>query len=656
MHRDGAKPYVLGLAILLAGAGVLSFGSGPAAGIPLTPHAPIFIDGNAAFTPANGVTGGSGTTADPYTIAGWVINASAANGIEIRNTNSSLRIDSVEIRGGRPVNAGLFLENVTNAFLTNVTSLENTYGILVRDSSNVTVERSTVSHNDFDGIAGTSSTIFELIQNNVTESGAYGIHLLATPFATVDRNTVSYSGRLVANGVDIFLEGSLMPAVSRNDISALGNYGVYASGSQGVNFWGNRVANHSVGLYLESSNDATVMGNELRENVQAVSVRSERAAIRWNEFTNNTNAVFIFESGTSWVLDNNVSTNGGFGVVLSYSVGDTIARNRFAHDGVLLFGNRTEDFASHTMTADNQVNGRPLRYLKDCAATVVDGAATGELVAANCTGIRISNLTIGQTDAAVTLAFVRGAEISGNLLWGSAYGVRLLSSSGVRTFHNAILNNGVSAADDGVAVWDLGYPDGGNFWSGYSGVDNCSGPAQSVCPDADGLGDTPYVLPGGIVDHFPLLRPWNATRLPMVAAFDVTPAKGDISTGYTFNASSSTDPNGPDVEIEVRWDWNADGFWDTEWTTTKTASHSFPVPGTHRVRLEIRDGLGMTANLSKDVVVGEGPVFLGLDVIGAGVLVVAIVALAATAIFLVMRRRGRRPPPENKPYLEPRNI
>ena len=41
----------------------------------LTPRAPILIVGNDNFTPANGVTSGSGTESDPYIIENWDINA-----------------------------------------------------------------------------------------------------------------------------------------------------------------------------------------------------------------------------------------------------------------------------------------------------------------------------------------------------------------------------------------------------------------------------------------------------------------------------------------------------------------------------------------------------------------------------------------------------
>jgi len=61
----------------------------------LTPHTPILIVGNADFTPANGVSSGTGTPSDPYVIEGWDINASTAVGIDVRNTNTPFVIRDV---------------------------------------------------------------------------------------------------------------------------------------------------------------------------------------------------------------------------------------------------------------------------------------------------------------------------------------------------------------------------------------------------------------------------------------------------------------------------------------------------------------------------------------------------------------------------------
>ncbi|HKI75855.1 MAG TPA: hypothetical protein VKA28_01525, partial [Candidatus Bathyarchaeia archaeon] len=74
---------------------------------------------------------------------------------------------------------------------------------------------------------------------------------------------------------------------------------------------------------------------------------------------------------------------------------------------------------------------------------------------------------------------------------------------------NNLVNNTIQAQDDqpGQNSWDNEYPSGGNYWSDYKGVDNCSGPQQNICPSPDGIGDTPYVF-NSAQDNYPLMNPF----------------------------------------------------------------------------------------------------------------------------------------------------
>jgi PKD repeat protein len=88
------------------------------------------------------------------------------------------------------------------------------------------------------------------------------------------------------------------------------------------------------------------------------------------------------------------------------------------------------------------------------------------------------------------------------------------------------------------------------------------------------------------IDEEPMTAP--------MAAFTVTPAAGPITTVFTVDASGSSDGEDELSALEVRWDWEDDGAYDTDWRVTKTATHTYAVSGTHTVRLEVRDTDGMT--------------------------------------------------------------
>ncbi len=72
-----------------------------------------------------------------------------------------------------------------------------------------------------------------------------------------------------------------------------------------------------------------------------------------------------------------------------------------------------------------------------------------------------------------------------------------------------MVNNTAQASDPILAqnAWDNNYPNGGNFWSDYQGVDNCSGPSQNICSGSDGIGDTAYNITTDVADRYPLVSP-----------------------------------------------------------------------------------------------------------------------------------------------------
>jgi parallel beta-helix repeat protein len=83
----------------------------------------------------------------------------------------------------------------------------------------------------------------------------------------------------------------------------------------------------------------------------------------------------------------------------------------------------------------------------------------------------------------------------GNSVSNNYYGMALEDSNNNKIFLNNYINNDINAADYGVNnKWDNGII--GNHWDDYMGVD----------ANHDGIGDTPYLIPGaaGSQDNFPI--------------------------------------------------------------------------------------------------------------------------------------------------------
>jgi len=589
----------------------------------------IFIDGNGNFTPASGVVGGSGRPSDPFVIAGWTIIASSGPGIQIRNTNAYFVIRDVAIRDGSPTNPGVWLQGVANGQVLRVASTGNRYGIVIQNSDNLTVSASEVRLNDYEGISVTNSTRIVLADSHILDNGLYGVHVLDTPSANLTGNTIGGNGYLSATPIEVFFEAAPAAVFADNLLLSQGASGVYLSASPNGIVRGNSVANHSFAVFLESSDSTRVVGNSFSSNGFALYVHSESVSVSDNVFRDNEYGLYLFQRGNATIEGNQFSAFGGKGVVVWGSERNRIRTNHFNYTGVLLEGTTVNDFDSHEIASSNFVNGRPLRYYHDCGPLSLDGQPTGQLLVSNCTGFRASNLTIGQTDVAVELAYVQDAVLQHNVLWGSYYGLRLIASSGIVATQNSFALNSAQVSGKDRETWDAGYPSGGNYWSDYGGTDDCSGVLQDICPDADGIGDTAYSVSNAGIDRYPTVRPFNAPPLPLAASFTVLPASGDTSSFFVLNASASSDPSGPDSGILVRWDFDGDGIWDTDWSLTKTATHRFDEPGSHTVRLEITDGRGRIANMTHEIFVA--PVrFLGLEI------PLAIVVLSGFAILIAV--------------------
>src|SRR2546430_8009151 len=109
-------------------------------------HSSILIVGNAEFTPANGVTGGTGTASDPYVIQGWNINMCwqcPYYGIEVANTTAYFRIFNVTVSSlitAQPA-TDILLKNATNGRIDNSVVQDESIlccgGIIVDSSRNV---------------------------------------------------------------------------------------------------------------------------------------------------------------------------------------------------------------------------------------------------------------------------------------------------------------------------------------------------------------------------------------------------------------------------------------------------------------------------------------------------------------------------------------
>ncbi len=573
--------------------------------------------------------------------------------------------------------AGIHVVYTTNVSVNRSSFFGGSRGVVAESSERLVVHGSAFS-GGYVGIGFAWARDVRISGNDIRGTGSRGVDLVAAVNATVEDNLIQDG-----DAAGLYASASRNLTISNNSISRTTwilngpGAGIYLSGVGGVRIVANQLFENRLGMLLHTSQDAIVTRNTVADGLAGVILYRTNATVTENTFALNRTGLDLQQTNGT-VVTNNTFLGGA--ALLSSSTNATVAGNLFTASGLVILqnpwvrgANPRPYFATHTITTDNLVNGKPLLYYKDCAGLDINGTSLGQLIVAGCTGIRVANLRINATAVGIELAVVDGAVVASNEVTDSLYGILVHSSANATLADNrirdtwdgivlesssnvsvddsevlygggsgilvaifssdiAIVGNTVANHSDGIRVvlstlvsvhhnnlidntfqatdlwgtdnaWDDGYPSGGNYWSNYTGVDNCSGPGQDVCPGADGIGDTPFVLDADSQDRYPLMSPYRANNTPPIAAFVSSPSTGDTTTLFTVDASPSQDAEDPSAAIVVRWDWEGDGTWDTTWSTTKEAQHRYSAPGTYAITLEVRDTGRLTDRTTRPVTV-----------------------------------------------------
>ena len=93
----------------------------------------------------------------------------------------------------------------------------------------------------------------------------------------------------------------------------------------------------------------------------------------------------------------------------------------------------------------------------------------------------------------------------------------------------------------------------------------------------------------------------TASNVAPFAAFSVNPPRGSVETLFVLDAGESSDIEDDSALLEVRWDFEDDGTWDTPFSSVKNVSHSFGTAGTKTIRCEVKDTQDLTHSVTRQV-------------------------------------------------------
>jgi PKD repeat protein len=90
---------------------------------------------------------------------------------------------------------------------------------------------------------------------------------------------------------------------------------------------------------------------------------------------------------------------------------------------------------------------------------------------------------------------------------------------------------------------------------------------------------------------------------PPVPVFEIVPATGPFTEVFTFNAHDTYDNSEPNENLLVRWDWENDGVFDTEYSLDRSFEHQYAYPDSYNVMMEVMNSKGWTSTEVKPLIV-----------------------------------------------------
>ena len=471
-------------------------------------------------------------TSSNNTIAGNVVQDNWGDGISLTSCSDEIVVNNTAIDNSDGISlysstgnhvidnipsgnyAGIYLRSSTGNSVSGNNASGNWVGINVDRSDENTVTGNVVPSNDNRGIALKYSSNNTVINNTMTSNGWIGILLSSSTYNTFRNNT------MIGNGISVL--GATLGQWNTHVVDTSNT----VNGTP-LHYWedivGGKVPPDAGQVILANCTDVVVENQNLTSASIGIQVAFSANITIANSTisSNNYFGMFVLGSIDNTITNNSISLNPRFGIYVDGYGNNTINGNVIVKSdyGVYL------DYAGENAIFNNSISeNRYALYLNyQCHDNVIEN---NRLSLSNQYGIRVR--------------FSDGNSIVDNDVTDNGHGISLYNSNGNEVYHNNIIDNAVQASDDGPNRWNDSYPSGGNFWSDYAGVDDCSGPNQNNCPDRDGIGDTPYDVDADTQDRYPLMLP-RGTPHPRPPNALSSRLSGKDSENVTLNWSLSPD-------------------------------------------------------------------------------------------------------------------
>jgi parallel beta-helix repeat protein len=310
-----------------------------------------------------------------------------------------------------------------------------------------------------------------------------------------------------------------------------------------VTVTGLTIENDETGILVESSSHTTLCNISMVTVDIGLSLASaSNTTIHTVDITADVTGVSVDSSTATHIIDAVISGGAQAGVALFSSSDTTISNTDISGSeiGIMVDSSSVVTLMESMMTQNSGAG-----VLLDSSDRIIIFSTE---LCNNFWGIRlvesslvtISNNSIhdnyeGFSGGGIQCTQTSDTLVSNNTILKNSIGISCDAESSRNLIYHNAFNNTVNAQDLGEEnQWDYGYygadgvhPVGGNYWSDYTGVDDCRGPDQNLPFGGEGIGDTPYLLSAQVCDRYPLMEPWVGLLPGMIYVDDDTQGTGN---------------------------------------------------------------------------------------------------------------------------------
>jgi parallel beta-helix repeat protein len=225
--------------------------------------------------------------------------------------------------------------------------------------------------------------------------------------------------------------------------------GIDLNSVQNCKIYNNDAFDNLCGIYINNSDMNDIIGNNASNNALGIHLfGSDGNNITGNIASNNSNGIKLRNSYENTLKDNNINSNKGHGIELSYSIGTRIMNNTMIGNGIHIFGTPRKYWNTHDIDTSNTINGKPVHFWKNQTGGAVPTGA-GQVILANCNNVTVENQELNNSSIGILLGFSsNNIIINNNVSSNSHYGI-YLSFSG---FNNITSNNISSINRFGICI------------------------------------------------------------------------------------------------------------------------------------------------------------------------------------------------------------